>query len=187
MHYLYKITNMINNKVYIGQTNNPNIRWTHHKNNAKKGKPFYIYNAIRKYGIDSFHFQPIAMCKTQKQANILEIELIKQYGSHVSLGNGYNMDYGGGGRSGFHFSEASKQQIRLSQWNVILKRIEEGEYVGVSVINKGKHRKSTSKQWIAMIRLPGIKQKKYIGSYATKEEAANAYKEELLKLIGREI
>ena len=36
MHYLYKITNVINNKVYIGQTNSPNYRWYQHCSYAKK-------------------------------------------------------------------------------------------------------------------------------------------------------
>lgn len=30
--YIYKITNLINNKIYIGQTNNPNRRWKEHCN-----------------------------------------------------------------------------------------------------------------------------------------------------------
>ena len=37
MGYIYKITNNINNKVYIGQTKNSvNRRWTEHKRDSKK-------------------------------------------------------------------------------------------------------------------------------------------------------
>ena len=58
---IYKITNIINNKVYIGQTSiSPMKRWDDHfsayKNTANK---LYLYNEMRKYGIENFAFQII--------------------------------------------------------------------------------------------------------------------------------
>ena len=58
--YIYKITNLINNKIYIGQTNNPKRRWQEHKNlgyDTKETK--LLYRAIKKYGKDNFVFEII--------------------------------------------------------------------------------------------------------------------------------
>ena len=50
--YIYKITNQINNKVYVGQTiqKNPTMRWYAHLADARNGKKSYLYDSIRKYG-----------------------------------------------------------------------------------------------------------------------------------------
>jgi len=94
MNYLYKITNIINGKLYIGQTKNPRRRWNKHKEMSLK--PIQIISlAIQKYGFDNFTYEVIASCKTLDDANQLEIELIKQYDSYVSYDKGYNCTHGG--------------------------------------------------------------------------------------------
>lgn len=88
---IYKITNLINNKVYIGQTVDPEKRWWQHCNNAKACRDEYpIHNAIRKYGKDNFSFEVIEWTKNYNER---EVELIKQYNS-ISP-NGYNVAEGG--------------------------------------------------------------------------------------------
>lgn len=88
---IYKITNLINNKTYIGQTVEPEKRWWQHCNNAKNRRDEYpIHNAIRKYGKDNFLFEVI---EWTEDYNEREIELIKQYNS-ISP-NGYNVAEGG--------------------------------------------------------------------------------------------
>lgn len=97
LHYLYKITNLLNNKVYIGQTNNPSRRWSQHKSAAKLIKNNQIITkAIRKNGASNFKFEIIACCLTQDAANKTEEELICQYGSR-NFKIGYNVDSGGKG------------------------------------------------------------------------------------------
>ena len=57
MGYIYKITNKLNDKVYIGQTvKNCQKRWTQHKSAARtaKNNKIIFYNAINKYGEDNF-------------------------------------------------------------------------------------------------------------------------------------
>lgn len=76
MHYLYKITNLINNKIYIGQTKRPNKRWYDHRYKSAPTK--IIHYAINKYGAHNFTFEIIAISKTQEDANDAEIELIEQ-------------------------------------------------------------------------------------------------------------
>jgi group I intron endonuclease len=92
--YLYCITCVINKKVYIGQTVNPNTRWRAHCRDAANPKvPFHF--AIKKHGNHNFEFKIIASCKGQDNANELETELVKQYSSYVQHGKGYNATHGG--------------------------------------------------------------------------------------------
>jgi hypothetical protein len=92
--YLYCVTNLINNKVYIGQTICPNKRWSQHKSHSKNPKaPFQF--AIKKYGFDNFKFEIIACCKGQENANHAETLLVEQYDSLITNNYGYNATYGG--------------------------------------------------------------------------------------------
>lgn len=95
MYFIYQITNVASGKLYIGQTNNPNLRWSQHKSNAKYNKGTQVVTrAMMKYGIDSFKFNVIAACKSQEDVNQTEAQLIKQYDSRNPL-KGYNVDVGG--------------------------------------------------------------------------------------------
>jgi group I intron endonuclease len=95
MHYLYKITNTLNNKVYIGQSNKETERWRQHKYYSKLENPVqYISRAMKKYGVDNFTYEVIAQCLSQKDADETEIELIKQYDSQ-NKEFGYNVAPGG--------------------------------------------------------------------------------------------
>jgi group I intron endonuclease len=94
--YLYKITNEISGKIYIGQTINPVKRWKKHRYEARREKPRQVISeAIKKYNLENFSFEVIACCSNQNDANIIEIELIKQYNSLASNGFGYNIEIGG--------------------------------------------------------------------------------------------
>lgn len=97
---IYKITNKINNKIYIGQSIDIERRWRAHKT-----EPFNInsdnyntvfYKAIRKYGIDNFTFEVIEECSKDK-LNEREEYWINYYNSYVNAeeSNGYNMTLGG--------------------------------------------------------------------------------------------
>jgi group I intron endonuclease len=103
MHYIYKITNLINNKIYIGQTKHPEARWRDHKYEAKKDNPnMIISKALKKYGIENFIFEVIVSVlptgdenEDYKRADDAEELLIEQEQSHVNLGKGYNVSRGG--------------------------------------------------------------------------------------------
>lgn len=93
---LYRITNKINNKVYIGQAADVSKRWYDHRKAVKLNNPTQtIHYALIKYGLDSFEFEVIASCKTQDDANCIETELVKQYDSFIKNGKGYNVTLGG--------------------------------------------------------------------------------------------
>jgi len=66
---IYKITNMINYKFYIGSSNNINNRWRQHKkalNEGTHGNP-YLQNAWNKYGGQNFKFEIIEECTPEMQ------------------------------------------------------------------------------------------------------------------------
>src|SRR5260370_32132682 len=106
--YIYKIVNVLNNKIYIGQTIHPNKRWYEHRKSASHKNPIMaITRAIKKYGADKFEFELIACCKNQEDVDYSEDQLINQYNSKNS-DHGYNIK--GCGTSAPH-SEQSKMKI----------------------------------------------------------------------------
>ncbi len=117
MHYLYRITNQLNEKVYIGQTVNDKRRWAAHKSFAKNPERTgqYIHRAMSKYGSENFTFEVIATCRTQDDADETENMLINQYDSRNS-GVGYNLLNGGnrGNWLGRKHSEKSKDKNRAA-------------------------------------------------------------------------
>ena len=88
---IYKITNNINNKVYIGQTRYTlEFRWRQHWN---KKDNTYFHNALHKYGKDAFTIEILEECD-YKDLNSKEIFYIAKYDS---FNNGYNLTLGGDG------------------------------------------------------------------------------------------
>lgn len=98
---IYKIKNLINGKMYIGQTSKLyiNDRWSQHKCNAKAGKAGYLYNAIRKYGEENFEFKVLLHKIPIDKLNFYEQLWIKKF--HTRNPNGYNLTDGGEGTRGF--------------------------------------------------------------------------------------
>lgn len=87
--WIYKITNIQNNKVYIGQTIQPiNQRFHRHLNDAVNNiLDTHFARAIRKYGKDSFIIEEIDTAQTQDELNQKEQYWIRFYNS---VEEGYN-------------------------------------------------------------------------------------------------
>jgi len=95
MHYLYVITNQLNQKKYVGQTIDDKKRWSAHKSFTRQEKPIqYIHRAMAKYGTVNFTYEVIAMCMSPEDANEIEKQLIIQYDSRNPK-KGYNVAPGG--------------------------------------------------------------------------------------------
>lgn len=63
---IYLITNLTNNKKYVGQTSETlSRRWTKHQYNARIGSQQAICRAIRKYGIEAFKIEVISECDSK--------------------------------------------------------------------------------------------------------------------------
>jgi group I intron endonuclease len=131
---IYKITNLQNEKVYIGQSVDPEKRWKQHKTGVGSRA---VSEAIKKYGLDSFSFEVLCWTDTS-QADAEEEKLIKEFDSYR---NGYNLTIGGGG---VRVLEASTyEKIFLLLKNTSKKHEEIAEEVGVgfttiSFVNNGK-------------------------------------------------
>ena len=87
--WIYKITNIQNNKVYIGQTIRPiEQRFHRHLNDALNNiLDTHLARAIRKYGKDSFIIEEIDNTQTQDELNQKEQYWIRYYNS---VKDGYN-------------------------------------------------------------------------------------------------
>lgn len=92
---IYKITNTINNKYYIGQSKEIEKRWKRHKKDLDNDKHtnLHIKRAWDKYGQDNFTFEIIEECPENK-LNEREIYWIAFYNSN-NYNYGYNQDSGG--------------------------------------------------------------------------------------------
>ena len=105
---IYRATNKVNGKVYIGQTTKSlELRVIWHN---KTGH--YFHNAIKKYRIENFTWEIIEHCDSREELNEMEFHYIKQYNSFGK--NGYNLTYGGDGCVGHRFSEKEKKSISES-------------------------------------------------------------------------
>jgi group I intron endonuclease len=110
---IYKITNTVNNKCYIGQTIKPGkARWNRHLNDAANGSTFALHAVIRKYGLESFTFEVIAE-SLQPFLDDLEIFFIKLYSTKINQ-HGYNMTDGGDGNKGGTRSEETRRRLSLA-------------------------------------------------------------------------
>ena len=93
---IYKITNKINHKVYIGQAIDIRRRWKAHHcdpfNQNSNSYNYPLYCAIRKYGIRNFIFEVLEECEIDK-LNEREIFYIAQYNANGT--GGYNQTAGG--------------------------------------------------------------------------------------------
>jgi group I intron endonuclease len=117
---IYKITNLSNDKLYVGQAvshilNHKRYRPYGHEGrfrchiseafSTKKNQSHYLNNAIRKYGVDNFVVELIECCEVEI-ADQREIHYIKEFNSLYP--NGYNLKNGG---SVFTHSDESKKRV----------------------------------------------------------------------------
>ena len=110
---IYKVTCLVNSKVYIGQTiySLDRRRRCHLErlNKEVKYRPMF-HKALLKHGIENFTWEIIERCETKLELDEMEFHYIMQYDSFK---NGYNMTMGGEGTVGRKQTEASKKLISL--------------------------------------------------------------------------
>lgn len=96
--FIYKITNTVNNKVYIGQVYNKSInaRFDRHIKGANPDNPMLIDRAIYKYGKENFIVEQIDTASSIEELNEKEKYWIKFYNS-TDRNVGYNLTPGGEG------------------------------------------------------------------------------------------
>jgi group I intron endonuclease len=109
MGYIYKITNDINQKIYIGQTRcSLEDRWRGHRHDAFiEEKTAKLQRAIRKYGLEHFTLEMIEECSND-MLNEREEYWIEYYNSYYS---GYNSSRGGSGQRQLRVAHVKDGQI----------------------------------------------------------------------------
>ena len=93
MHKIYKITNQLNGKSYIGITTSEiEKRWEKHVKDSNM--PFYpLHCEIQEYGKENFKIEVIFESEDARKVSDLEQPMIELYNSHISK-NGYNLTKG---------------------------------------------------------------------------------------------
>ena len=110
---IYKITNLVNGKVYIGQTQDDIIqRWKEHKYYLDKRNQI-LYCAMRKYGFENFSFEILMLCE-EDLLDLMEIYYIEMYRSYVGWEDswGYNATTGGSGSKNFKHTKKTKEKLK---------------------------------------------------------------------------
>ncbi len=122
MPYIYKITNKINGKVYIGKTMKTiNERWSEHRHDYKKdrneNRP--LYRAMSKYGLENFYIEEVESC-TPETLSEREIYWIEHFNSFKT---GYNATIGGDGTLSINYDEVVATYLRLGNQNKTAKAL----------------------------------------------------------------
>lgn len=117
MYTIYKVTNKINGKAYVGFDSNWPSRKSVHlcESLTRKNKKYPLYRAIAKYGKENFDWDIIFQSEERDYTlNVMENKCIKEHNTHFRDGHGYNMTYGGEGAFGWKPTEENKTNISNS-------------------------------------------------------------------------
>ena len=169
MGYIYKITNLINNKIYIGRTIAKKVerRWNEHKSKSKNPRTL-IEKALNKHGINNFKFEVIDEIDFDKLP-ALESNYIQKF--NCLSPNGYNLEVYQPNR--ILTKETKKRIQNLNQGKLKCKN-KSSKYIGVY---------KAGSSFICEI---AFNRKKYKKTFNSELKAAIAYDKMALFLYGTE-
>lgn len=172
--YIYKITNTINEKIYVGKSKNPKVRWRQHKSHSKK-RNTKLYYAMRKYGIENFIFEILEECK-ENEVNDREMYYVSFLNPYYNMTNGGD----GGGflnkKHGDKWKNAIKQsnskKVACYDLNGNLIKIYEScrdasydvfgkDCRGIDAVTRGEYKTCGGYQWKTFDNHPDLKISKY--------------------------
>lgn len=156
--YIYCVTNLVNNKRYVGQTRYlPQERFRGHCSDAKaRSSRRGLARAIRKYGEKSFVVEQLCSVEDQESANTVEKNLISRFDC---LSNGYNMLPGGAGKR-----SVGNPHTKTAEWKKKM-----------SDLRKEKWKDPESRQRMISGRWDGkIKKPSYLPAKLSKEQISSA-------------
>lgn len=104
---IYKVTNIINNKIYIGQTiNSLNNRKKRHYNHINDGS--YFHNALLKYEKENWKWEQIDTAYSREELDKKEKYWIEFYDTFDNKEKGYNLTSGGEHNKSYSFETRKK-------------------------------------------------------------------------------
>lgn len=110
---VYKATNKLTNKSYIGQTiQDFSSRIKAHFSEARRSK-FYFHQALIKYGGDNFDWEILERCNSKEELDELEFHYIKQF--NTLRPGGYNLTLGGDGIIGYTFTDEDRRKMSAAK------------------------------------------------------------------------
>ena len=111
---IYSATNINNNKIYIGQSQQSlEKRWKNHlRDYNRNDKNTHFYNAIRKYGTECWKVEVLEEVNNIELLNEAEMKWIEHYDT-FNRDKGYNST--SGGENGFIFSNETKEKLRQAK------------------------------------------------------------------------
>ncbi len=163
MGYIYKITNDINDKIYIGKTEfDIEKRFQEHCRDALKNRNEKrpLYNAMNKYGIEHFKIEEIEQCSDIENREKYWIEYYDSYN------NGYNATLGGDGKT-------------LINYDLVVERFKKG-YTIKEISNELHH---DIGQLSKILKEKGITQEEIYQQSKVQRKALNMLNKNTLELI----
>lgn len=176
MAYIYKITNLQNQKIYIGKTiRSVQERWREHKRDYldRNYEQRPLYKAMKKYGIDNFKIEEIEQCSAE-QSSEREKYWIEKLGSFK---NGYNATLGGDGKSYIDYDLVVKTYQQLHNQTKVADILNISQD-SVSIILRERGIKLLSsyevnqKELGKMVAMLDIKTEQVLKTFASQSEAA---------------
>lgn len=149
-HGIYKITNLINEKIYIGSAAGKRgivDRWYQHKSQLKNKRHYnqFLQNTYNKYGVDCFKYEIIEECLPEKCLEREQFYLDKYKSFDANFG--YNLCKKAGNTLGRKHSEQTKLKIsRNRQYSApVNKGVRMGEEFRSNVSNAQKNSEACRK------------------------------------------
>lgn len=125
---IYKIENLINHKIYIGQSVNPEKRWKQHCKRKKENYKSLINEAINKYGKENFSFEILGWYEdynNKEKEFIAQYRTIVPYGYNICPGGEEPPHYNGEKHPSSKISEETAKKVikQLKDWRIPKKTI----------------------------------------------------------------
>ena len=125
MPYIYKITNLVNNKTYVGKTSSSiEERFKEHIRDSRKERceKRPLYDAFNKYGVENFFIEEIEEVENDEIASEREIYWINFLRSYIGFedSNGYNATLGGDSKRYYNYEELSKAYLELGTVKAVM-------------------------------------------------------------------
>ena len=165
MAFIYKITNQINNKLYIGKTSLSSVeeRFKEHIQDSKKERceKRPLYDAMNKYGIENFTIEQIEEVANDEIASQREIYWIDKLRTYIGFDdcNGYNATLGGDSKRYYDYKIIAQKYLELQNqketakfFNCDIKVVKNAcEENNIKILNSGEVSKNKTSKKVLQI------------------------------------